>query len=742
MSSDNKPENIEKKTTKIEATIRHSAERLKFRSLLLSNPNYFGNLKINPFTPVKSKVKDTTYEELKCVGFNPELNLLKAVVWVKLTSGYSGGICSNGSPEYVRMYLSFDNGSSWQDQGMVNFTAYDLPGPKPLEYAVTIQPKRYWTSCAVELLPKVRAILSWNDAPPPNQPDWLPVWGNSIDAHIQIPAQQQKFSLVELAKHAKIELPKNISSLIDVQQPIKPPPAKVLTLADLHAQYKDKGVQMHRFLYPAVTEHLDNPDLINAYQAYGSDGPLASLEVDLGEIMAALEKTNGDTGYEELGCVGLDPNFHENLVGVLRVKRPYGYSGLQCDDGSFEYIAFWVDWADGTGWNWVGTARINVHDFRTIPAGGLQYGVEQPVNLAVHRRPCQQGAVTARVRAILSWQTMPPPWDPDYRPTWGNRIETRIHIPPGESAQTGDYTPYLDTVCGVPLCSIDPISGFAPGDRPFGRRIRIFGDIPGSPDVLTPIPNRPRYKIMVSPHPIGVEETLINPFAITLEERIGANVTSTPFTQTVDPSNQYTYQEAPPSPHGWRRVSPSRLLGVWHTDSKAGLWKIRIQAWDPVTDTTYPAGSKLCVIDGTTRQDVVVKLDNERPGTSIGITHYSRDNGATWHTASACGTFQVGDIIKGIYGVSDDHFGSLELTVQPNGIPGAHGTAISPETRSYPAVPTTGETGEWTLDTKDMDPCGYTVWLEAWDRTIVNCGPPWENEGAFVGFCLVEAPDE
>ncbi|GIK41588.1 MAG: hypothetical protein BroJett011_54210 [Chloroflexota bacterium] len=736
--------NTEERAAVPEAAISHPVERAKFRSLLLTNPNYFGNLKVSPFKPVKVIVGDTRYEELKCVGYNPDLNCLKAVVWVKLNSGYSGGICSGGSQEYVRFYVSFDNGATWQDQGMASFTAYDLPGTKPLEYAVTLQPKDYWTWCSVESLPKVRAVLSWNDAPPADQPDWPPVWGNVVEAHIQVRAQKV-FFVGDLFTHLKVKLPKHIGNLIDLQQQVKAPPAQPLNAGELQALYKDKGVHEHRLLYSTVKQYLVNPGLIEAYKAYGSPGPLAELQVDLGKILAALEETDGDTGYEELKCVGLDPNGQENLVGIFTIKRPYGYAGPQCSTGSQEYVAFWIDWEDGMGWQWMGAAQINVHDFSTIPADGLQYTVAQPINLAPHRQPCTKGVVTARVRAILSWQTMPPAWNPDYKPTWGNRVETRIHLYPGDPIQTGDYKPYLDNVCGIALCSINQTTGFAAsGERPFGGSVSIFGDIPGAPNVLTPPSDRPRYKITVRPFPAGVEQALNNPFGVTLDEQIGGGMpTSTPFTQVTDPSNYYTYQDAPPTPSvGWRRVSPSRLLGVWDTTGKTGLWEIKIEAKDPITNTNYVAGTKICVIDGTSRQNVVIKLDNEKPITAISITGHSHDGGATWSPATPCGTFRVGDIIKGTYSVSDEHFGSLSLTVQPNGDPGAHGTPVNPASRGYPVVPTTGEAGEWTLNTTDMDPCGYTVWLQAWDRTLVSCDGPWENESAFVGFCLVAKAGE
>ena len=43
-------------------------ERTRFTSLLLENPNYFGNVETSPFPPVKVIQGNTTFEQLVCVG--------------------------------------------------------------------------------------------------------------------------------------------------------------------------------------------------------------------------------------------------------------------------------------------------------------------------------------------------------------------------------------------------------------------------------------------------------------------------------------------------------------------------------------------------------------------------------------------------------------------------------------------------------------------------------------------------
>jgi hypothetical protein len=166
----------------IEAAAKVQTERLQFRSLILVNPNYFGNLKVSPFPPVLNIIGDTAFEEIGRVGFQPQFNRLDAVIFIRQPAGYGGGLCTSGTPEYVRFYLSFDNGATWQDQGLASFTAHDIAGASaasPLEYAVSVQvtpPKKF---CFTANLVLVRAILSWNVPPPPNDPDFSPVWATS-----------------------------------------------------------------------------------------------------------------------------------------------------------------------------------------------------------------------------------------------------------------------------------------------------------------------------------------------------------------------------------------------------------------------------------------------------------------------------------------------------------------------------------------------------------------------------------
>ena len=84
---------------------------------------------------------------------------------------------------------------------------------------------------------------------------------------------------------------------------------------------------------------------------------------------------------------------HERAVrGARRVKKPLGYSGGLCTQGSREYVTFWADLnANGFFETCLGTASVQVHDIAEVPSQGLEYAVFLPVDFGPYRRPCQAG---------------------------------------------------------------------------------------------------------------------------------------------------------------------------------------------------------------------------------------------------------------------------------------------------------------------------------------------------------------
>ena len=254
-------------------------ERGQFRALLVKNPNYFGNLVTSSFPPVIALKGNTTYEEIGCVGFQPQADRLEAVVFIKQSFGYGGNICASGTPEYVRFYLSFDNGATWVDQGYTSFVAHDIPssvtGGTRLEYAVSIpcHPPRKW--CLIPNVILARAILSWNDLPPANTPDHDPVWGNVHNTSIQVDPWWF-WTLADYLAQLDIKLPASSLGALDAEAQVSASP-KTLSIAELHRLYGKTEVEPHRYAMATVQKLIASPEAASfQYAVPGFKGILAS----------------------------------------------------------------------------------------------------------------------------------------------------------------------------------------------------------------------------------------------------------------------------------------------------------------------------------------------------------------------------------------------------------------------------------------------------------------------------------
>src|SRR5262249_36729724 len=158
------------------------------------------------------------------------------------------------------------------------------------------------------------------------------------------------------------------------QAKVTMPKAK-LPAAKLLGHYASKGVPGHRALFPELHALTKKHGAAHAL----TTELVAAAKLDIPTMVAALATTSGDTTFEELSAVGLDPNL-DLLVGVVNVKLKNGYSGGLCTAGSREYVAFWVDWGSG-GWEYAGTSSVEVHDITALPQGGLRYAVYLPIDL-------------------------------------------------------------------------------------------------------------------------------------------------------------------------------------------------------------------------------------------------------------------------------------------------------------------------------------------------------------------------
>lgn len=138
--------------------------------------------------------------------------------------------------------------------------------------------------------------------------------------------------------------------------------------------------------------------------------------------------------YEQLIAVGYHPQIRE-LMGVVYVKQPYGYGGGCGAIGSMEYVRFYVDWrGDGDFtdvWEDQGIGSVRVLD----PTAGnsnklpIEYAVKQRIKLPkLILEILEVRCHVRRVRAILSWNSIPPVGMPHWKPFWGNVVETNIRF--------------------------------------------------------------------------------------------------------------------------------------------------------------------------------------------------------------------------------------------------------------------------------------------------------------------------
>jgi hypothetical protein len=143
-----------------------------------------------------------------------------------------------------------------------------------------------------------------------------------------------------------------------------------------------------------------------------------------------VEPISVEASFEGIDCVAYSAK-RDRLEATISVRRSFGYGGGPCTAGSVEHLRFYLD--DGNGWQDVGPAGINVHDFAEgkdcpgNPVHPLSYTAG--VAYSPRRRWCGT-PLLPRVRVILSWGLVPPPGQPDWKPVWGDVHECAVQIAP------------------------------------------------------------------------------------------------------------------------------------------------------------------------------------------------------------------------------------------------------------------------------------------------------------------------
>ncbi len=699
-------------------------ERRQFKALLVSNPNYFGNYPESGYEVVTEISKKTKYEEITCVGFNPDTNILTATVQVKLPFGYGGNQCGNGTMEHIRFYVDYGGSDGWEDVGLGGVKVWDLPNGddcsnkpnKPLSYVVSIEIDTKKKYCVSPVLPKARAILSWETIPPDNNPDWPPTWGNVMDRNIQIkPKPWPSFIPVEAVKAEYLNVLDNLPEtpeLIPIDIP-GPPPVTFMEIAKLYTSrdfINKSGVEVepcrfgHSTLKMISGTSLPDPGLISVAHAEWN-----GLKLDIGKAVKVLDQTIANISYEELHCVGLDPN-RDWLEATFTIKKSAGYNSGLCKPGSKEYVAFWADWDDTCNWTYLNTVEVNVHDIPEIPDNGLHYTAFLPVDLDEVRKHCSAPKI-GRIRAVLSWNQPPSTTDPNNLRHYGNRIDTHVQIKPAApkalierigavSVSQIDYIGNGKTNIGaqmMPGGSVADYWGSGANECPFGGSMYIVGKQF----------NSGKYRLKARPFgdPAG-EDIVKTKFWIT--KGLNPPTLITPgndgFVNYADVFNNH-----------------DDMLGTWSSGSNNGLWEIMLEREKP---------------DGTvvTSPWYKILLDNKEAHAEITI-----DGGA-------CKTFVKGEVaeITGKFVATDTHFAGFRLYTLPSSIsppapltPGTFSTSSNNWTKGYTEAISPGR--NWKLIVDDMVPCGYVVVVRAYDQTIRNNHSNAHTYGrSDVGFCLIE----
>jgi hypothetical protein len=682
---------------------------------------------------------DTFWEEVTCVGYNPALQQLVAVVSIKQTSGYQGGLCVDGSPEYVRFFV--DWGSGLTDVGLTSFAAHDIPDvatnpPHPIQYMVhlAVDDAMHQKFCNSPVLPVVRATLSWNTIPSLN-PNTVPFFGNWKDAHVQI--APELLLLGPLVDQGVLQAATWVLDQVDLTKPLAKAAPKPVPLHDLLPAYRKAGVPDHRTVYSVVQPLVAGGKQAASVAAQTSLADPAALKIDVADVIGKLAAVaeGGDTAFEQVVCAGL--NTATDMLGaVIHIKQPSGYSGNLCQSGSTEYVAFWGDFDDTSTYKtYLGTAAVQVHDIATIPKDGLYYSVLLPTNLAPYLEACSTPNVV-RLRAVLSWSVPPSTTDPNALNFWGNRLDVAMQIRPGQ-ATTG-LVGYLYYVGGVSLIDISTVTYLAypssgvlntsncaqPAmDRPFAGAVTVGGRISNF------VPGTVYYQVQVSPSGAGTwQPVMTGPFTFTLSDPSNPPFFQTTVTYTSS-DGWYLFEENP----GALEFEIYNQLATWNSLSMPdGLYDMRLAYTTdyPITASSVIFYTNVVTFVVSNRSFTVSPTPNATIDTSYDVDLVI-DGGD-------CHSYTQGNTINGHLRATNPYF--WQWTLDPEPSTHTHGTQCAPPCRSYGSLSDQGATPSetWSLDTSKLDKCGYTATLRAYDRAIVNSnGAVVHSASKAVGFSVV-----
>ena len=694
-------------------------ERSNILKLLASNPKLLLADTELKLAGTELKPGNTYYEELKCVGYNPNTNKLFATFEVKREFRYSGPLCTAGSYEHLRFFINY--GSGWLDQGSVSVNVHDIPTQKdcagkltkPVSYTATIwlqDVKR--NSCKKEILPQVKVILSWSIPIPPNNVNYPPVWGNSQTCKIQIKPWYFTIPDLDLTKDSFIpnlltkaqlnpDLTVNqLTELVNLETGELENPISLQTYLPKEmdwteavelAQKENRELDTLRLVSQELVAVKNNPELFATVQRKFQLLP----EFDLLAILDNYEKTKADVSYEELTCLGLDYNVNR-LTATSKIKRHYGYVGDLCHQGGKEYIAFWADWNDDCKWTYLGTSAVEVHNLRQIDKGGICYSVSLYENLEKFRKQCSNTNVV-KVRAVLSWFTAPSTTNPEELNTYGNRLDEYVQLKP--TSEGGDSC--IAVLGGIPTSEINAISGLTTSTAKFA----LNGLTPDS--LGRPCPFDGRIVVQGIPY-------LGKRYKVSVRNLSSSSV----WTDVVTPIRVvngmgFGNMHYPHSDGYFDYLSDYQNIDdilAWWNAPESGLWEVRLQ----VEGTTIVCIHRIRINKINAMADISISAAGG-PGTGN------------------CQDYQPGDPLNGTF-VARSPVGFFKSYSLYTNIPGPSITQIPAGIATNP----TGVSGDpWTFTIPvTTKKCGYYVGVTAYDRTIIDSTHTGRHSSKTVGLCV------
>ncbi|WP_299443855.1 hypothetical protein [uncultured Aquimarina sp.] len=664
--------------------------RKEFNKFLAVDGKNLGKLNLKtPISFFKGKM-NTEFESLACIGYNPEFKELTATVRIKKATGYSGSLCTNGSNEYVRFYVDYQDGNGWNDEGYVALNVHNIPtkkdcnekNQKPIDYVVRLSINPKTPLCTQPNLPKVKAVLSWNSIPAEDDPNltlgtylWSDVKEENIQIKpikLQLPEIPNLVNLLEIAvlnpnisfNNLSDNYPESATILKKAKEQLK---NSKIDFSELAGTYQNEKVESHRFGFKLLKE----AEFSNNLEVIKNINSLFEInKIPFADSFAKLEQLKCNTDYEELHCVGAD--YHrEALIGTFKIKRPLGYNGDSCTDGSKEYVSFWIQEEENCNWVHAGTTFVNVQDIKEIPDNGLSYSVILPYDFSNLKEPCSNPQVL-KVRAILSWNQPPEGMDCS---GWGNVVESYIQLSP--SIIWDKKSPKLITLGGVSRDQIDNSTGLTTSGATieFNQKPTLMGSPFGGTIVVqgisAPLEGQ-KYKVKITNEKTKESYYLNNELTLLGYDPVTGKVTHKKETPV---NNAYEYRKY--------EDNINSILARF-TPGTNDLLKVTIEHLTSTEDKDYQ----------------VIQLDNTVPQLTLDIN----DNGN-------CSHYPKGGTIIGNFTVAEDYLHKYAITTDLGDYEKTGGTLDQSGTVSgY---------GEFKIKADDDKNCG-SISLTAIEKTIWN----------------------